>query len=66
MEHERRELTAKEAAAYLGYTLQSFYNRVADIRHRKIRGALYFRPKDLDEYAGRQIYEHIPEPEDAA
>ena len=55
-----RLLTAKEAAAYLGYTMQSFYNRVRSIRHTKDRGVLYFDVEDLDAYRASHVVAHVP------
>ena len=60
MTQRSRPLRAREAAAYCGYTLRSFYNRVREIRHRKERGTLYFFVKDLDEFKAAQSSEHVP------
>ncbi len=56
------ELDSQQAAEYLGYTLQTFYQKVKAIRHRKYRGVLYFTKDALDEFQAGQTTEHIPEP----
>ena len=61
-----REMGAKEAAAYLGYTLATFYTKVRLIRHRKERGVLYFTTAALDEFREAQSSEHVPEPQEVA
>jgi excisionase family DNA binding protein len=50
-------ITAEEAAAHLGYTVGSFYNKIADgsgIPHRKIAGRFRFRRSELDAWVEAQ------------
>ena len=54
------ELNAEQAAAYCGYTLNTFYLKVKQIRHRKERGLLYFTVASLDEFKAAQSTEHVP------
>ena len=61
-----REMGTREAAAYLGYTLKTFYTKVQEIRHRKERGVLYFTNEALDEFRAAQSSEHIPKPQEVA
>lgn len=56
-----RELTAAESAAYLGYTIRSFYKIKREIPHRKTRGILAFRVSDLDAFNESRSVEHVPE-----
>jgi len=63
MLHGKRpdELSAPEAAAYLGYTLKSFYNNISDsIPHRKSRNRLYFKTEELDAFLEAQSTNHVP------
>ena len=55
-----RTIGTEEAAAYLGYTLASFYTKVKEIRHKKERGQLFFTTEALDEFAAAQSTEHVP------
>ena len=57
---DERELTTAEAAAYLGYTLRSFYKRTRDIPHRKFRGQLYFKVADLASFNESRTTRHVP------
>ena len=59
-EDNEQEMGSREAAAYLGYTLGSFYTKVREIRHRKERGELFFSAEALDEFRAAQSVEHIP------
>lgn len=55
------ELTTKESATYLGYTLASFYKIKQEIPHRKTRGILYFKVSDLDEFSESRTVVHVPD-----
>ncbi len=61
-----REMGTREAAAYLGYTLSTFYTKVREIHHRKERGQLFFTAEALDKFRVAQSSEHVPVPQDAA
>ena len=57
-DNNQRELTAAESAAYLGYTLRSFYKQVPKIPHRKRSGVLSFKIVDLDEFDASRTTVH--------
>lgn len=57
---KNRVLTAAESAAYLGYTLRSFYKIKWEIPHRKTRGILYFKLSDLDAFNESRSVQHVP------